>query len=723
MRRRCGAIAGLILALGAHSAPGTVFINEVFMNPPGSLDDTREFIELSGTPGKKLDGYAIAFLNGTEQKFYPLNSIPPFPAPSSEIDEFFSLDGLALGGNGLLVLALGSRGNYPEALPDTAFQANWSTLWNGGLDVPGRLQNDGSNTVILIRRRPGRTQADPLHPDGLHWGKAILHDVEVLRPVEDPQDGALKDQWGDGNLDAGTANGLGGFNRDMVGAVTPLDPSDDLEVVDEVSYEHERGWEYDTDERTVDRDSPLAGRPERRVHALDDPQGFNPDVLARVDSRRSGPGWVPAPGAIGDMSNGNNWADTATEQWIRGESTVVIGPMGPELYFSNGPNANPDAIQPFTTNVPMWLDDGIGHDYDFSSETTYRITPGRVNPLSHAGIPGDVDRDGDCDSGDIDRLLSVLGDDDWVFSNGFDEALETSRGDPAEQTRPWDVDQTGADGIECSDLQWVLNFQENSDGRVKNRTYDSTIPSSEGVPLNDHTGVACNVSWTAVSLEGRPFNALAVSDTVDIDIHVAVTSGANSAEDELNGVMQLVQDLEISAADVIRVVDVQALGAFTLGRPAIISLRGEDGDLGAATIHAYTTSFAEGLSQTSSAYRVRLKAVGLGSGTVSLHPADAANFAASTPFGLKVGHTDSNGNPASVSYPTSLSVEVNQTISVAGDCNADGLADIADVTCFVGCMEGPSLDALPDCRGADVDDDGAVDLRDWSMLEGVLRGQ
>ena len=63
---------------------GTVFINEVFINPPGPSDEPggdmdHEFIELLGTPGKKLDGYAIAYLNGTEEKYYPLQWSPGLP--------------------------------------------------------------------------------------------------------------------------------------------------------------------------------------------------------------------------------------------------------------------------------------------------------------------------------------------------------------------------------------------------------------------------------------------------------------------------------------------------------------------------------------------------------------------------------------------------------------------------------------------------------------------
>jgi len=53
------------------------------------------------------------------------------------------------------------------------------------------------------------------------------------------------DQFGDGNLDKGEPNGMGGFTLDLKGSSTPEDPGDDLEIVDELSYEHDRGWEYD----------------------------------------------------------------------------------------------------------------------------------------------------------------------------------------------------------------------------------------------------------------------------------------------------------------------------------------------------------------------------------------------------------------------------------------------------------------------------------------------
>src|SRR5262245_58336724 len=279
----CGAVAA-----GANAG---VIINEVFANPAGSFDSTREYIELLGTPNMKLDGYAIANIFGSLNRFYPLGSIPPAPV-AQEIDELFSLDGLRLGPNGLLVIAVSVQANYSTVLADTNF-TRWTTLWNGGLDTPGQLENDGSKTVMLVRHRPGTTQADPANPAGLRWGKDIVVDGELVTPVIDPQDGIAKDQFGDGGLDIGDPDNFGGSTLDLRGESTP-GINDDLEVVDEVSYEQDRGWEYDVDGRVVDiGDSTIGGLPERRVHALDDPQGFTPDMLTRVDYRTKGPGYPP----------------------------------------------------------------------------------------------------------------------------------------------------------------------------------------------------------------------------------------------------------------------------------------------------------------------------------------------------------------------------------------------------------------------------------------------
>lgn len=810
MQRIVAAAVVLATVVGARAA---VFLNEVFINPPGSYDDTREFIELQGTPGMKLDGYAVAFINGLQGKYKPLNSTPPWPA-DLEIDEFFSLDGLTLGANGLLVLGIGSQSNYSTVLPDSAFR-RWNTIWNGGLDTPGKLNNDGSNTIVLIRRRPGITQADPSNPGGLRWGKDVDHDRDLFSPVtrtfcsggsrdgkrcECPEDcpggtcqvgdfciggdndgdfctssadcpsgicASSADQTGDGSLDkgdtcsGGTNHGLpcagpgdcpGGTCQDLLdlrGASTPGDPSDDLEVVDEVSYEHSNGHEYDVDDRHADQgtcvggsahgafcdrncdcpdggvcsESAVKGLPRRRVHALGDPQGFNPDVLTRVDHRTRGPGWAPATGAIGELPNGKNWQDTATEQWIRGESVQGTAGQGttPYFYYDNDPNADPDAIQPYMTNVPLWLADGTGVDYDFSSAYTYQIMAGRVNPLAVPFIPGDTDRDGDCDADDIAKVAAVFGNADWIFSNSFAAAPEGDSGDPATQTRPWDVDGTGDNGIEASDLQWVLNFQGDTTGRIRGRTYDSTTPSTTGVVLNSNSGVACTVTAAFSTTPPRSLSALKIGDLVTVTVSGQVTGGANTAAGEENGIMQFVQDLRLSAPGVLRVRSVEAVGGYQTTRSAIQTLLGTGGDEGVSTINGYTTAFNKGLAAADPLYRVVLQAVGLGSANATVSAAAAARFAASTPRGLKVGHTAGQGDPASAAYPAAQALAVTQT--VRPDFDSDGHVDGDDLDHFVSCALGPTVwQTAPTCLNADFNGDGDVDQADFALFQRCWSG-
>lgn len=718
-------IAGAFGLSAAGVAGGGVFINEILRNPPGSLDSTREYIELAGTPGMKLDGYAIASISGMQTRFYPLGSIPPRPL-AQEIDEFFSLDGLSIGPNGLLVIGVATASNYPTLLPDTNFQ-RWNTIWNGLNDTPGQLENDGSITVMLIRNRPGATQATHPTPPvvDLRWGKDVRVDDQLFTPVTNPQDGLDYDQYGDGSLDKGEPNNIDGGNTlDLRGASTPDDVSDDLEVVDEVSYEHDRGWEYDVDNRFVDLGSTVPGLPARRVHALDDPQGINPDAMSRVDYRTSGPGWPPAAGATGEMSNGNNWQDTATEQWIRGESIVGTGGQGsaPQIFYDNGANPDPNSIQPYFTNTPLWLSDGVGVDYDFSTSFTYQIMAGRVNPLAIPYIPGDSDRDGDCDAADIARVAAVFGDNDWIFSNSFAAAPEGDSGDPATQTRPWDVDHTGDNGIECSDLQWVLNFQGNTNGRIVGRTYDSLTPSATGVHLNSNAGVQCGVTTGTFVPSGRPVSALYVGDTVELTILGRVTAGVNNAAGQENGIMQYVHDLALSAPGVLQINSITSLAPFSETR-AIGTISAS----GATKINGHATSFTQGLSGAAPLYRVVLQAIDTGSTTVSVAPAAETKFALSTPSGLKVGRTNQNGNPAGAVYPAGLPITVVPGSAFPpGDMNCDGVVNNFDIDPFVLALTDPGAYALqyPDCDAAngDVNGDGVLNNFDIDPFVNCLTG-
>lgn len=719
MRSRNFATLGLAV-VGCNVAAAGVFINEVFINPPGSLDSTREFIELAGTPGMKLDGYAIACINGTQQRFYALGSIPPAPV-AQEIDEFFSLDGLSLGANGLLVIGPGVQSNYSTLLSDARFQ-RWDTIYNGGLDTPGQIQNDGSNTILLIRNRPGATQANPGNPLGLRWGKDIAHDDDLITPATDPQTNETVDQYGDGSIDSGQPNGYGGNTLDLKGESTLADISDDLEVVDQISYEHDRGWEYNTDNRRVDLASSSVGLPERRVHALDDPQGINPDCLTRVDYRTKGAGYAPVAGATGAMGNGNNWQDTATEQWIRGESIAAPAGEGaaPFLFYDNTANANVDAIQPYLTNVPLWLADGAGTDYNFAASNTFQIMAGRVNAFAVPYIPGDVDRDGDADADDIAKLASVFGDADWIFSNSFATAPQGDSGDPATQTRPWDLDGTGDNGIEPSDMQWTLNFLGNTDGRIVGVRFDSTTPSLTGVHLNPSLPVVCTMTTSATLPPGRTLSTIQVGDTFSIVVSAQVTSGAINTPSQENGVMQFVNDVRILSGGVIRATLVEPLSGFSTTRASLQTFAGTAGDAGVRSVNGYTTSYTQGLGAAAQLYRVSFEAIAQGSTTIGFSPATAPRLTASTPAGLKVGRTNNNGNPGAIPYPV-VPVTVIAPAGCPqpgcddGDINGDCQVNLTDLATLLANFGSGPVPPVPPTSG-DTDGDGDVDLTDLARL-------
>lgn len=702
------AIAVLIFTLFVSAgAQAVVFINEVFMNPAGKADES-EFIELLGTPGMKLDGYAIAILNGVQTELYPLHSIPPDPNPSPEIDEFFSLDGLTLGRNGIILLGANVLNHfptyYPSYLSDSNF-ADWRTLWNGGLDAPGTIKQNGSTTIVLIRNRPGKTQADPSNPLGLRWGKAIRHDAQ-LKILDN------NDQYGNGDLDEGEPNGLGGNTLDMCGTSTPADANDDLEIVDEVSFEDGQGWEYDTDDRHVDANSTVIGLPHRHCHALDDPAGFNPDALSRVDYRTKGQGWTPR-GNYGEMANGNNWQDTATEQWIRGES-IRSGTYPYPFFYSITANSDPNALQPYETLVPMWLYDGNAPDFNYSTAYSCEIGGGRINNLAVPFIPGDCDRDGVCDANDIAKIKAVFGDTDWIFANSTPGSTETDSGDPATQTRPCDLDATGDNGIEANDLQWTLNFQGNTNGQIVGIKYTSnTVPASTGVYLGSNAGVECNITTEVNIPSGHTLATLRIGDIVEITVKGQVTAGPNTTSGKENGIMQYIHDLGISTGGIIKVNSIEALGSFGKTRASLEAPQGTNGDLGVQLINGYTTNFTQGLAGPNDLYRVTLQAIGQGNADVNIRPSADSMFAASAPRGLKIGHTNSKGDPNSSIYPTTLALTI---IPPPGDINGDGIVNFKDFAIL-----GNQWRQSPGSPSADIappGGNGVVDLFDLDVLAG-----
>jgi len=196
-----------------------------------------------------------------------------------------------------------------------------------------------------------------------------------------------------------------------------------------------------------------------------------------------------------------------------------------------------------------------------------------------------------------------------------------------------------------------------------------------------------------------------------------ISAGANLTAGSENGIMQFVHDLEISAGGVIEVTGVDALGAFATTRPALQTPQGVDGDLGVANLNGYATSFTQGLTAAADLYRVTLRVAGPGNAEVAILPAADAKFAASTPEGVKVGHTDTNGNPAGSIYPPAVAV----TGGIAGDADGDGDVDVEDFLGFPPCMTGPTGTVQAGCGVYDFDADNDVDLTDYSAFQGVAQ--
>ncbi len=62
-------VVGLIASF-AKVAPADVYINEIFFNPPSTLDLTSEYIELRGTPSMSLANHYLIFIENADNSFH-----------------------------------------------------------------------------------------------------------------------------------------------------------------------------------------------------------------------------------------------------------------------------------------------------------------------------------------------------------------------------------------------------------------------------------------------------------------------------------------------------------------------------------------------------------------------------------------------------------------------------------------------------------------------------
>ncbi|MEL7473145.1 MAG: hypothetical protein AAGK04_07495, partial [Planctomycetota bacterium] len=237
MRTTPLALAAILAGVGAAHAQ--VVISEVYPNPggpAGTADVIYEYIELYGEPGMDLTGYAIGQLIGgtdPEGDDVPNNAV--------EIDEAFTLDGLSLGANGFLVLFNDDSG-FSEIEFLLPADANGSGFNDQFIPSPGEdagnLENDGSASWLLVRRRPNHDIVNGVsdYQPGYAFFKDINQDTDF-----------------DGKLDFGIEGG----------SASQLDP---LQIIDDLAWSNGGGKEYVRDSE----------------QEISETVGFNPDFASRV---------------------------------------------------------------------------------------------------------------------------------------------------------------------------------------------------------------------------------------------------------------------------------------------------------------------------------------------------------------------------------------------------------------------------------------------------------
>ncbi|HWL92337.1 MAG TPA: lamin tail domain-containing protein [Phycisphaerae bacterium] len=283
-RTRCLFLSGVLAAWCAAESTAQVVLNEVAPNPVGTQDELWEFVELYGRPGMSLDGYAIGVLKGGRD----VNNDGNFDAVP-EIDEAWSLDGLTIGANGFLVLYNDTGApsqlvvnNLINPAANTATFTATHIIPPSGTDAPGKIENDGSTTLVLVRRRPGQTLdefSDSIYDANYAFHKDVRHDVNA-----------------DGNSDFGT-------EVNLIGTGEPARMVEHYQVVDDLAWSHENGKEY---HRTPG-------------HEISETPGFNPDAASRLRYYLRNPqrGYF-SQGTTGEFS-GISSTSVADEAFIYGE--------------------------------------------------------------------------------------------------------------------------------------------------------------------------------------------------------------------------------------------------------------------------------------------------------------------------------------------------------------------------------------------------------------------
>ncbi|MCL4222765.1 MAG: hypothetical protein KJZ65_15505 [Phycisphaerales bacterium] len=347
----------IVVLVAAAGASAQVVINEISENPPGaasSNDAVLEYIELYGQPGMNLTGYAVALLKGGSD----VNG-DGIPEELPEVDEAFSLDGLSLGSNGILVLYNGtpSQSLIPLFLPSQG--ENSASFFNthvpSPFDINGNLGNDFSSTYVLVRERP-------------------FHSIVGNTSVYATGYAFWKDVNQDTNFDGKTDYGFETLTA------SSFDP---FQIIDSFAWSNAGGKEYVRSSQ----------------YEISDTSGFNPDAVSRIAYYGSNPnrGWRI-----------NSQGQTVRTR-IADEEFIYGDQFGASIDFMYDPTRYGAPTNP----------DGDGFQ-DISIGTLadpFRLTPGGFNDHAATGImqfrfvTGDLNFDGVVSLADLQlfdaRLLSA----------------------------------------------------------------------------------------------------------------------------------------------------------------------------------------------------------------------------------------------------------------------------------------------------------------------------
>ncbi|MBX3363676.1 MAG: hypothetical protein KF866_02825 [Phycisphaeraceae bacterium] len=345
MKSRHAAIAMLLGLAGLAQAQ--VIINEVYENPPGSIDERYEYIELYGIPGTDLTGFAIVLIKGGSDI-----DGDGIPEAVPEIDEAFSLDGIVIGPSGLVVLWNDTAGASISLIPGLVTDPgvvlrsfNETHIPSG--DVAGKLANDDSSTYVLVRKRPPA----PNDPFGTAWRKDINPDPFFTGQLT--------------------------FGDPFQPGTMPLQP---YQMVDDVAWSNNSGKEYTRSSQQEISDTP----------------GFNPDGISRLYYYGSNPqhGW--RFNSSGQLRN----TRMADEEWVYGDMVGASNPLKFDPARSKGPtdlnapgydgSCNPDA-------EPNCQPTGGPYLFTDINLSNFFMTPGALNDSGgyqqHRFIRGDVNFD------------------------------------------------------------------------------------------------------------------------------------------------------------------------------------------------------------------------------------------------------------------------------------------------------------------------------------------